>query len=66
MGGLPALNSYVNYKEDSLYGGWLYGGNTVVSKITFQMVINFFRIFYRISMNWRHGYNCLGQLNVEK
>jgi hypothetical protein len=30
MGGLPALNWYVNYKEDSLYGGWLYRGNTVL------------------------------------
>ncbi len=37
MGGLPALNSYVNYKEDSLYEDSLYGDNTVVSKITFQM-----------------------------
>jgi hypothetical protein len=29
MDGLPGLDSYVNYKEDSLNGGSLYRGNTV-------------------------------------
>jgi hypothetical protein len=29
MGGLPGMNRYVNYKEDSLYGGSLYRGISV-------------------------------------
>jgi hypothetical protein len=33
MGGLPGLNSYVHYKEYSLYGGSLYRGTTVLGKI---------------------------------
>jgi hypothetical protein len=30
MGGLQGLNWYAYYKEDSLYGGSLYRGNTVL------------------------------------
>jgi hypothetical protein len=30
MGGLQILNSYVNYKDYSLYGGSLYRGTTVL------------------------------------
>jgi hypothetical protein len=36
MGGLSGLDWYAYYKEDSLYGGSLYRGNTVSSNKQIQ------------------------------
>jgi hypothetical protein len=38
MGGLPGLDCYAHYKEDSLYGGSLYRGNTVLSSNTYHLL----------------------------
>jgi hypothetical protein len=46
MGGLPGPSLQSHYKEDSLYGGSLYRGNTVYPNILHVLHINF--IFFYI------------------